>query len=171
MNKKFVALITILLCMYLDSIVFTRIHLFDIRPDAMLAATVSFAVITGSLSGAVFGAAGGFLMDVLFGRSLGLYAALYMIAGLCAGFFYKKFYADNLIVPAAAAAIAGFVKDFILALILVIGGAKFSFAGILLRYILPCAVLSGMLCGMMRLTLKPLLERQVKRRQADKLSH
>lgn len=171
MNKKVVALITILLCMYLDSIVFTRINLFDIRPDAMLAATVSFAVITGSLSGAVFGAAGGFLMDVLFGQSLGLYAALYLIAGLCAGFFYKKFYADNLIVPAAAAAIAGFIKDFILALILLISGAKFSFAGILLRYILPCALMSGMLCGLIHLMLKPTMARQVKRRQADRLNH
>lgn len=171
MNKKLTALFTILLCMLLDSIVFARVNLFDIRPDAMLAATVSFAVLTGSGSGAVFGLCGGLLMDALFGRSLGLYAALYLIAGLCAGYFYKKFYADNLVVPAAAAAAAGFFKDIALAFVVFVGGARFGFAGIAIRYILPCAILTGLLCALLHLVLKPQLTRQVKRRQADHISH
>lgn len=171
MNKKLTAFVAILLCMYLDSIVFARINLFEIRPDAMLAATVSFAVLTGSFSGAAFGAAGGLLMDTLFGRSLGLYAILYMIAGMTAGYFFKKFYADNLIVPAAAAAAAGFVKDLILAFLVFAGGARFGFAGILIRYIVPSALMTGLFCTLIHPVLKPALLTQVKRRQADRLSH
>lgn len=171
MNKKLTALVVILLCLFLDSIVFARINLFEIRPDAMLAATVSYAVLTGSFSGAVFGAAGGLVMDTLFGRSLGLYAILYLIAGVVAGYFYKKFYADNLIVPAAAAAAAGFVKDLTLAFLVFAGGARFGFAGILIRYIVPSAIMTGLFCTLIHIVLKPALLTQVKRRQADRLSH
>ena len=171
MNKKLTAFIAMLVCIQLDSVVFARLNLFDIRPDAMLAAAVSFGILQGSMFGAVYGAIGGLIMDLFFGTSLGLYSALYLTAGLAAGFFYKKFYADNLIVPAAAAAVAGFVKDLILAFIKAAGGAKFPFAGILLRYILPCAILTGGLCARMHIVLKPQLARQVKRRQFDRLSH
>ena len=170
MNKKLTALVTILLCMYLDSIVFARINLLDIRPDAMLAATVSFAILTGSFSGAVFGAAGGLLMDTLFGRSFGLYGMVYMTAGLISGYFYKKFYADNLIVPAAAASAAGLFKDILLAFIVFAGGARFDFVRILVGYILPSAMMTGALGMLMQMILKPQLQRQVKRRQADHLS-
>ncbi len=171
MNKKLTALFTILLCMYLDSIVFARINLFDIRPDAMLAATVSFAVLTGSFSGGVFGAAGGLLMDTLFGRNLGLYAMLYMIAGVAAGYFYKKFYADNLIVPATAAATAGLMKDLTLSFLVFAGGTRFQFGGILIRYIVPSALMTGLFCTLLHIVLKPALLTQVKRRHADRLSH
>jgi len=164
MNKKLVAFIAILLCLELDSTVFTRVNIADIRPDAMLAATVSFAILEGSFSGAVFGVIGGLLMDLLFGASLGLYGALYLAAGLAAGFFYKKFYADNLIVPMAAAAAAGFTKDLLLALIKLIGGARFPFAGLLLRYALPSAVMTALLCALIHILFKRLLVRQVMRR-------
>ncbi len=171
MNKKITAFVTILLCMHLDSAVFARINIVDIRPDAMLAAVVSFGVLQGSMFGAVVGVIGGLVMDVLFGTSVGLYGALYLIAGMNAGFFYKKFYADNLIVPAAAAAVAGFSKDMVLAVIRALGGAQFPFVGIVIRYILPSAILTGVLCALIHLALKPLLARQVKRRQFDRLSN
>ena len=171
MNKKLTAFVAMLICIQLDSVVFARINLFDIRPDAMIAAAVSFGILQGSMFGAVYGVIGGLVMDLFFGTSLGLYGALYMVAGLCAGFFYKKFYADNLIVPAAAASVAGFVKDFVLALIKVSGGAQFPFAGIVLRYILPSAIMTGVLCALIHIALKPQLARQVKRRQFDRLSH
>ncbi len=171
MNKKLTALVAMIVCMQLDSIVFTRLNLFDIRPDAMLAAAVSFGILQGPMFGAVYGAVGGLVMDLFFGTSLGLYGALYLVAGLCAGFFYKKFYADNLIVPAAAAAAAGFAKDLILAIIKAASGAQFPFAGVFLRYILPCAILTGVLCALMHIAFKPQLARQVKRRQFDRLSH
>ncbi len=171
MNKKLTAFLTMLICIQLDSVVFARINLLDIRPDAMLGAAVSFGILQGPIFGAVYGLIGGLIMDLFFGTSLGLYGALYLIAGLSAGFFYKKFYSDNLIVPAAAAAVAGFVKDFVIAVIRAAGGAQFPFAGILIRYILPSAVLTGVLCALMHIVLKPLLARQVKRRQFDRLSH
>lgn len=164
MNRRIIAFIAILLCLELDSTVFTRINIADIRPDAMLAATVSYAILEGSLPGALFGVSGGLLLDILFGQSLGLFGAFYMAAGLAAGFFYNKFYADNLIVPMAAAATACFLKDLLLALGKLVGGAAFPFAGLIVRYMLPCAILTGLLCALIHLLFKRLLVRQVMRR-------
>ncbi|HPY36948.1 MAG TPA: rod shape-determining protein MreD [Clostridia bacterium] len=165
MNRKLLGLLCILVCIYLDSVFFARINILGIRPDAMLAAVVSFAVHTGSAAGAGLGAAGGLLLDVLFGRSLGLYTAIYLCAGFGAGYFYKKFYADNVIIPAAFAAALGVVKELLLALIVRLGGVSYSFLNVLGRYILPSALLSGLLCALFHVILKPLTMPQIKRRQ------
>ncbi len=123
----------------------------------------------GSLRRGVRRAAG--CDDTLFGRSPYLYIPyINMNAGMAAGYFFKKFYADNLIVPAAAAAAAGFMKDLILAFLVFAGGARFGFAGILIRYIVPSALMTGLFCTLVHPVLKPALLTQVKRRQADRLS-
>ncbi len=170
MSKKLTAALAILICLFLDTILFPRLNILDIRPDAMLAATVSFGVLTSSLSGAVFGVTGGMLIDILAGRYVGLHAAIYLVAGMVAGFFYKKFYADNIIIPAVTASILGFLKDIFFFLITVIIGARFAYLGVLLRYALPSALLSGILCGLIHLLFKPLLLRQTKRGQAEKIN-
>lgn len=171
MNKKITAAILLFLCVYLDSIFFARVNVMDIRPDALLAATVSFAVLTGRYSGAVFGAIGGLLLDLLTARYLGLTAALLLVAGLCAGFFYKKFYADNIVVPAGSAVAAFLTKEIFMMLFMFIGGAAIPVQAILLKYMLPSAILTGILCILIHLVLKPVLARQVKRSQAERLSH
>lgn len=169
MNRKITAAILLLLCICLDSIFFTRVHFMDIRPDAMLAATVSFAVLSGSVSGAVFGLVGGLLLDILVGRYVGLSAALYLLCGLAGGFFYKKFYADNIVVPAVTAAACGLLKDIILSVVALLAGARYAYTSILVRVVLPSALLTGVLCILIHLVLKPVLARQVKRSPSDKL--
>lgn len=169
MNRKITATITMLICIYLDCIFFARVHFMDIRPDAMLAATISFAVLSGSVPGAVFGAVGGLLLDILAGRYVGLSAALYLLCGLAGGFFYKKFYADNIIVPALTAAACGLGKDLVLSLVALIAGARYAYGSILARVVLPSALLTGAFCILIHLILKPILARQVKRNPSDRL--
>lgn len=165
MNRKLLALLCILFCIYLDSMFFARINILGIRPDAMLATVVSFAVHTGSAAGAGLGVAGGLIIDLLFGRNIGLYGAIYLCAGFGAGYFYKKFYADNVIIPAASAAVLGVVKELLLALIVRLGGARYSFLNVFLRFILPSALLTGLLCALFHALLKPLTVPQIQRRQ------
>lgn len=165
MSRRIVSVVAMLICIYLDSIFFPQVNLYDIRPDAMLAVTVSLGILAGSAYAATYGAIGGLLMDIVFGRFVGLSALLYLIIGLAAGFFYKKFYADNSVVPAATAAAAGFFKDFVFLLVLTFGGAKLGFGALLIRYVLPSALMSSLLCIIVHWPLKPLMERQVKRSQ------
>ncbi|MDL2234525.1 rod shape-determining protein MreD [Christensenellaceae bacterium OttesenSCG-928-L17] len=165
MRRRVVAAIAIALCLYLDTIFFARVNLFDVRADAMLAATVAYAILLGPVAGAVFGGIGGLAMDILVGPYLGLSAAMYVACGLLGGVFYQKYYADNVVVPAAATLVACMAKEFLYAAITAIRGAEFSFGRMFVQYMLPCALLSALLCMLFHLVLKPLLATQVKRQQ------
>lgn len=165
--KKLIIAISLLLCVYFDSIFFVRINIWGVRPDMMLAIVVSYGVLLGSLQGALIGGIGGLFMDIMFGRYLGLNALMYLAAGFCAGLFYQKFYADNIIIPAATATVASFVKDLMYALIVWVTGVQYGFGWMLIQYIIPCAIFTGGMCALAHLLLKPLMERQVKRRHVE----
>ncbi|MDL2217141.1 rod shape-determining protein MreD [Christensenellaceae bacterium OttesenSCG-928-M15] len=167
MGRRITPVVVVLLCVYFDTVFFPRVNLLGMRPDAMLAATVSFAVLHGPFMGAALGAAGGILSDLIGGTAIGLSAAIYLVAGVAGGFFYKKFYADNVVVPALTAITCGLAKDIFMAIVRAIGGARFSFGAMFLQYILPSALMSGLLCILFHLALKPLAARQIKRQHAE----
>lgn len=167
MIRRITPVVAVLICLYLDTIFFPRVNLIGMRPDAMLALTVSYAVCTGYLPGAILAVAGGLASDLIGGTAFGLNAALYLLAALAGGFFYKKFYADNVVVPAVTAIACGFFKDITVGLIRLIGGGNMEFGGLLVKYILPSALMSGLLCVLFHLALKPLVARQIKRQHAS----
>lgn len=168
--KRWIMPIGILFCVYFDSIFFAKLNIAGIRPDMMLAFIVSFTILEGPMMGALLGAAGGLLMDILFGRALGVYAAIYMVAAVGASVFYGKFYADNVIIPAVTAVIAGIVKDLLMAFIVFAMGTKYVFGGVFVQYILPCALFTGAACLLIHLLLKPMVARQVSKRRAERLA-
>lgn len=165
MSRRITPIILAMICVYFDIVFFARVNLLDVRPDAMLAAAVSYGVLMGPIPGAILGCAGGLLSDLIASTSIGLNAALYILAGLAGGFFYKKFYADNIIIPAATAAVCGFGKDFVMMLAVLLGGARFNIGRMLIQYIVPCALMSALFCILVHLTLKPLVARQIKRQE------
>ena len=164
MSRRIIGAILIAVCVYLDTIFFARVNFYDIRPDALLAATVSYAVLLGP-EGILFGGIGGLVADILVGPMLGMNAAVYAACGMLASVFYQKFYADNVIVPAGVAVVCGIGKELIYALITALRGARFSLGWMLLQYILPGALISALLCMLLHVILKPLLASQVKRQQ------
>ncbi len=155
--------ISLLVAMFLDSVLFGRLNIMGARPDCMLALTVSLGVLLGQREGMLFGLLGGLLMDVLFGRAIGLSALAYMLCGTAGGAFYKKFYADNIIVPSVTAAICALAKEHLMAVVVRLQGGSFGYFEMLFAYMLPCALLTGGLCALMHLLLKPTLQRQVKK--------
>ena len=77
--------IALLIGIYLDSILFCRLNISGIRPDALLAVAVSAGVLLGSVKGGLLGVGIGLFMDVLFGKCVGLSAIAYMVAGAAGG--------------------------------------------------------------------------------------
>ena len=146
--RRAVVIIAVLLSIFLDSLVFARLGLYGIRPDALLGTVVSLGVLMGGLPAGLIALAAGLFTDIFFGRFVGLGAAIYLMTGLLAGLFYKKFYADNLIVPSVATAVAGLAKEVIMAVALALTGVKFSFFLLLVGYILPSAFLSALWCAL-----------------------
>ncbi|OQB24094.1 MAG: rod shape-determining protein MreD [Firmicutes bacterium ADurb.Bin182] len=165
--RKFAIFSSVLLCIYLDSIFFDRINLYGIRPDCMLALIVVFGILMGSLPAAVIGTAAGLVTDIFFGESVGYNAALFLILGMAAGFFYRKYYADNLIIPALTAGLAALSKELVNAGIVFLSGIKFSFTVMFLRYILPSSLMTAVLCIIAIPVLKPVLSGQYKKTERN----
>ena len=128
--------------MYLDSIFFARVNLNGIRPDALLALVAGMSLLLGSKKGAIFGLVVGLVADVLYARMVGLSAIGYMVCGAAGGFFYQKYYADNLFFPALIAAAGALFKEHVMALAARLSGADFSYFHVLGSYILPCMLMT-----------------------------
>ncbi|MDR0839902.1 MAG: rod shape-determining protein MreD [Christensenellaceae bacterium] len=157
-------LLSVCVAFFLDSILFARFNIMGIRPDCLLAVMVSLGILLGPVEGAIIGCVAGLLFDVLFGRAIGLYAMAHMLAGAAGGLFFKKFYADNLIIPGVLASIAAFVKENIMAVSVRLMGGSFGYIRMLITYMVPCALLTGVVCVLAHLWLKPAVRQQVKKR-------
>lgn len=160
--KRFAVILSLVIACYLDSVFFQRFNIYGARPDALFAVVCSLGVLLGSAPAGGVGLAAGLLMDIWFNKIIGLGAACYMAAGIISGFFYRKFYADNFIVPAVTAAVGGFIKEMGMGIVLLILGARYNLALMTLQYILPCAVMTGGFCILAHLVLKPALTRWTK---------
>ena len=154
--------IALLIGIYLDSILFCRLNISGIRPDALLAVAVSAGVLLGSVKGGLLGVGIGLFMDVLFGKCVGLSAIAYMVADAAGGMFYQKFYADNVIVPAGVAAVSALLKEHIMMLAVRLSGGTFSYAEMVGAYVLPSMLLTVALTMPVHVLLKRALARQVR---------
>jgi len=160
--KRFMMPLAILICIYLDSLFFNMYNIAGIRPDALLALIASLGLLLGSVKGGILGLCLGLFMDLFFNKYLGLTAIAYMLAGAVGGIFFQKFYADNVIIPSAVAGVFALAKEHILAFAMFASGVRFSYATVLLTYILPCALFSAALCIPLHLWMKKALARQIK---------
>ena len=155
--------VSLVVAIFLDSVLFPRLNILGVRPDCILALCVSLGLLLGQQEGAIIGLLAGLLTDVLFGRAVGLGALAYMLAGVAGGAFYKKFYADNIIVPSVMAALCALGKENIMAAAARGLGASFHYFALFFTYMLPCALFTGLFCALVHLLLKPTLQRQVKK--------
>lgn len=159
MTKKvtLTIVLTALVCLFLNGIVFSRLNIAGIRPDMIMAMTVSLGILIGSTRTQFICGGIGLLLDIIAGRFIGLNCAIYVIAGLVAGTFFRKFYTDNVVFPAFSAMILAFFRENMLALFSAISGTHFNYALMLVAYMIPCAIFTGVMCIPIYLIHKPLL--------------
>lgn len=79
----------------LQSTIVQYIEVWHIKPNLVLIVILSFALIRGSVEGAVVGLCGGLLLDISGARVFGLNAFLGMYVAIGAGIFNKRFFKDN----------------------------------------------------------------------------
>ncbi len=148
--------------LYLDSVLFARVNISGIRPDAIMALTASLGVLLGMKNAGIFGLVVGLMADVLYSPMVGLSAMGYMFAGILGGAFYQKYYADNIIIPALVAAVGALFKECVMAAASSIRGAEFGFFTVLGTYILPCALMSAALCMLLHAVLRRVFASQLR---------
>lgn len=159
--RRIFVILAMMAGLYLDSVFFARVNIAGIRPDAVMAMAASLGVILGMKPGAIIGLVTGLVADILFSPRVGLSAIGYMAAGLVGGFFYQKYYADNIIIPAAVAAVGALFKECIMAAAARLCGARFDFFGLLGSYILPCALFTALVCMPFHAVMRRLLAGQL----------
>lgn len=160
MTKKVVPtlIISALLCLFMNGIIFSRVSILGARPDMMIALTVSVGILLGATRAQLICGAIGLLLDINSGRFIGLNCAIYVIAGFIAGQFFRKFYTDNIVFPAVVALVLSFLRENILAIFAMITGARFNYAIMMVAYMIPCAVFTAIMCIPLYLIQKPLLD-------------
>ncbi len=162
--KRFLLPLFLILALYFDSIFFHQLNISGIRPDTVLAVVISYSVLAGSVKGGFAGLCAGLFSDIFFGEFIGFHALIYMLCSMAAGLFEGKFYSDNIVVAPLLALCASFLKDNISALALSLDGGRFYYGNMLLTYMLPCAVFTGLVCMLVHIILKPSMNRQVRQR-------
>jgi len=159
-KRTFIVGISILIALYLNSVILSRYNIVGIRPDMILLLVVSLGVLLGGKTAGIIGVCLGLFVDIFFEKYVGLHGAIYLLAGVAGGLFYNKFYADNIIIPAAASGIASLIKENIMAVIVAMAGGEFSYPGMFAFYILPCALFTAGMSAVVHLVLKRLLFNQ-----------
>lgn len=94
----FIALVLIANLVLLSTLL-QHIRILGVIPNTTMILVVSYALLRGSVGGAVVGLAAGLLQDVFFGSSIGYYALFYMVAGYISGKSHKNFYRENYLLP------------------------------------------------------------------------
>jgi len=161
--RRFYLALAVLAGLYLDSVLFVRVNLNGIRPDALLALVAGMSLLLGSKKGALLGLICGILADVLYARMVGPSAIGYMVCGAAGGFFYQKYYADNLVIPTLIAAMGALFKEHVMALAARLSGAEFSYFAVLGAYILPCMLMSAALTAPVHVIMKRVYAGQQRR--------
>ena len=159
MTKKVVPTIAIsaLVCIFLDEVIFSRVNILGVRPDLLMALTVSFGILIGSVRSQIICGGIGLLYDIAAGRMIGLNCAIYVVAGLVSGLFFRKFYTDNIVFPAFLTLILAFFRENVLALASALSGGHFNYGLMLIAYMIPCAIFTAITCIPIYLIQKPLL--------------
>ncbi len=158
------AAISIIIGMYLDSVLFAKVNIAGVVPDCVLVVIVCMGIQLGATEAAAVGCAAGLVIDILFGKAVGINAIAYMVAGSVGGILYKKYFADNMIIPVLTVGVCAFLKENLMAILTRMVGGRFSYFGMLITYMVPSALMSAALCIPVHALLKPRLMLSAKKR-------
>jgi rod shape-determining protein MreD len=128
----------------LESTLFQYTRIYGIKPDFSIMIIVAYAIMRGSSYGAFTGLGIGLLIDMMYGRTIGINALSYMVTGYIIGQAHENVFKDSFI--------PSFIFNFIAIIIFQhsflllsyfsnnISGTGFSYVYMLLQVILPQAV-------------------------------
>lgn len=142
--RKVPIIIAFIIAAYLDTVFFKILGIASFAPDMLIALILPLGIVVGGIPAALTGIALGIIIDITANIGIGSSSVFFCLAALCGGFFHEKFYADNWLVPAAAAAIVVLVRELIVfAVCRLTGRNMVGFFSLMLTHILPCAALTG----------------------------
>lgn len=99
MKRKIVCFILILAAFLFQTSIWGLLPFGQVKPNLLIALTVSFGFMHGKRSGMYIGFVSGLLIDIFYGEFFGFNALVYMYAGYLTGKLYKVFFDEDIRVP------------------------------------------------------------------------
>jgi rod shape-determining protein MreD len=97
---------------------------------------MSFAIYSGRNRGAVIGFLMGILQDIIFGRTIGLNALVFMVIGYLIGLMDQKISKDNLLIPFVLTMLATVFYETINLLLLFLLGCRIELLNIIKKMLI-----------------------------------
>lgn len=99
MLRKIFTGLCLIAAFLLQVTLFQSLSLASTKPNLILILVFTFGFMRGRKTGIWVGFAGGLLLDIYYGDSIGFYAMIYMYIGYLNGVFYKLFYDEDITLP------------------------------------------------------------------------
>lgn len=139
--KNIIISVLVLLNVILEATLFQFLRIADVKPDFIIIMIIAYAILEGGAYSAVIGLASGLLIDILFGRVLGVNAFSYMITGYIFGQAHDNVFKDSILPPALFNFAAVFIYQHLYFFLMYMTGnllhEGFSYMHILLGMIIP----------------------------------
>lgn len=145
MKKCLLCILGLLINVVLESVIFVQYIPWGLRPDSVIVVITAMALVIGGFQAGLYGIAAGLVLGILFSPAVGAEALAYFLTAMLLGIFTRKYYADNWIFAGGAAVAAHLIKEILMTVFSVLMGAKTAFFSAFLRYMLPSALLTGLL--------------------------
>lgn len=126
----------IILNLILQSTLFQWIKIYGVVPNTALILVISFAIYSGRNKGAVIGFFVGILQDIIFGRTIGLNALVFMITGYLVGLMDQKIFKENLLIPFVLTALATVFYETVNLLLIFLLGYRIELLNVLKKMLI-----------------------------------
>ena len=134
------------LAMVLDCSFMIWVMPFGIHPSLTVCVALAFGIADAPFTGAMAGLFAGLMMDVMYGPVFGYYSLIFLITAYGGSALYRRAFSENTLFPAIGMAGAYVVKELLSYLLALTMGIKTeNILLLLLRYILPSALLTGVI--------------------------
>lgn len=139
----------VLLNVILEATLFQFLRIADVKPDFIIILVIAYAILEGGVYSTVIGLASGLLIDIMFGRILGVNAFSYMITGYLLGQAHDNVFKDSILPPALFNFAAVLIYQHLYFFLMYMTGnllhEGFSYTSILFRMILPQSLYNAVL--------------------------
>ena len=164
MKKGLAVGLALLVCFLIQTGVLPALGESSIAPDLILVVLIPAAVLWKAVPVAFMGAAVGVVIDVLFGRGIGLYAIPYLVFPWVIGVYGRQFFHENALIPAILAGVCHLLSQVFTALAIYLGRMELAITGELLLRTLASVLFTAGLTVPSYLLMFGFINRREKRR-------
>lgn len=135
----------ILLGVVIQTTIAPHINVLGAKPDSALVVVVCIALMRGPVWGAAAGFVMGLLVDVALLQTLGISSFLFTLAGYVSGRYGEGVDTDSWVPPLTTVFVCTMVAQFLNAVIMFLLGIEAAVSFVILRVVMPTAVLNALL--------------------------